>query len=68
MTFRWRADNGPFRSSVTSQGIRTSMAKEPYIFVIFQGAGILVPCPPLWIRACMKVLMMFVSYAVCFTE
>ena len=30
------------------QGIRTSIAKEPYIFMIFQGGS--VPRPPLWIR------------------
>ena len=33
------------------QGIRTSIAKRLYIFVIFQGGGGLDPCP-LWIRAC----------------
>ena len=39
------------------QGIRTSIANEPYIFVIFQGGGgggggVWTPCPaPLWIRA-----------------
>ena len=29
------------------KGIRTSIAKEPYIFVIFQGGGVRTPCPPL---------------------
>ena len=34
------------------QGIWTSIAKKPYIFVIFQGGGGLDPLSPLWIRAC----------------
>ena len=32
------------------QGIGTSFAKKPYIFVSFQGEGVRTPCPPLWIR------------------
>ena len=28
------------------QGIRTSIAKKPYIFVIFSGGGVWTPCPP----------------------
>ena len=39
-----------FGSFVIFQGIRTNIAKKPYIFVIFQGGGT-DPCPPLWIRA-----------------
>ena len=43
MAFRWRADDGPLLNAglvaVVFQGIRTSIAKEPYIFVIFQGGG-----------------------------
>ena len=44
MAFRWRADDGPtlnagFGSFVIFQGIRTSIAKKPYNFVIFQGGG-----------------------------
>ena len=39
-------------SFVVLQGIRTSIGKKPYIFVIFQG-GVRTPCPPpLWIRTC----------------
>ena len=39
-------------SFVIFQGIGTSFAKKPYIFVIFQGGGggVWTPCPPLWIR------------------
>ena len=41
MVFRWRADAGPRlnASFVIFQGIRSSIAKKPYIFVIFQGGG-----------------------------
>ena len=40
--FRWRADGGPtLNASLVFQGIQTSIAKKPYIFVIFQGGG----CP-----------------------
>ena len=28
------------------QGIQTSIAKKPYIFVIFSGGGVWTPCPP----------------------
>ena len=34
-------------SFVIFQGIRTSIAKEPYSFVIFQGWGSGLPVPPL---------------------
>ena len=42
MAFRWLADGGPtLNAGLVAlwflQGIRTSIAKEPYIFVIFQG-------------------------------
>ena len=33
-------------------GIQTSIAKEPFIFVIFPGAGGPDPLSPLWIRTC----------------
>ena len=51
MVFRWRAYDGPtlntgFYSFVNFQGIRTSIAENPYIFVIFQGRGVRTPCPP----------------------
>ena len=38
-------------SFVVLQGIRASIAKKPYIFVIFQGEG-QEPLSPLWIRTC----------------
>ena len=41
MTFRWRADDGPTLNAglvaAIFQGIRTCIARKPYIFVIFQG-------------------------------
>ena len=50
MVFRWRADGGPtcwFGSFVILQGILTSIAKKPYIFVIFHGGlDLLSPPPP----------------------
>ena len=39
MTFRWRAIEFWFRSFVIFKGIWTSIAKEPYILVIFQGGS-----------------------------
>ena len=60
---RMMAQHGMLLGSfVIFQGIRTSTAKEPYIFVIFQGGGggggVRTPCPPppLWIRTCMKIV------------
>ena len=55
MAFRWRADDGPLLldgSFVIVQGIRTSIAKKPYIFVIFQWGvgGVQSPCPTRLIR------------------
>ena len=38
-------------SLVPFQGIRTSIAMKPYIFVIFQ--GVLIPFHPLWIHPCL---------------
>ena len=50
MAFRWRADDGPtLNASLVAlcQGIRTSIAQKPYIFVIFQGGpDPRVPPPP----------------------
>ena len=37
MAFCWRADVGWHGSFTTFQGIRTSIAKKPFISVIFQG-------------------------------
>ena len=49
MAFCQQEDNGPTLNAglvaVVFQGIRTSIAKEPYIFVIFQG-GVRTPFPP----------------------
>ena len=39
-------------SLVIFQGIRTSIAKTSYSFVIFQGWGDPDPLSPIWIRAC----------------
>ena len=39
MAFRWRADNGTTWQLYDFQRIRTSIARKPYIFVIFQGGG-----------------------------
>ena len=44
MAFCWRADNGPKLDAELValwffKGIRTSIAKKPYIFVIFRGGG-----------------------------
>ena len=56
MVFRWRADEGPtlnaglIGSFVIGQGIRTTIAKKSYIFVIFRVGP--DPFPPLWIRTC----------------
>ena len=59
MQFKWRFADGPMMahlgniecwlgSFVIFQGIRTSIAKEPFSFVIFWGFQ--TPCPPsLWI-------------------
>ena len=44
---RWWPNNIHFKCSLS--GIRTSIAKKPYIFVIFQ-EGVRPPVPPLWIR------------------
>ena len=49
MAFRWRADDDPTLNAglvaVIFQGIRTSIAKEPYIFCNFLG-GSGPPVPP----------------------
>ena len=38
MVFHWRADDGPtLNAGLVFQGFQTSIAKKPYIFVIFQG-------------------------------
>ena len=43
MAFRWRADDDPtFNAGLVALsflGFRTSIAKKPFIFVIFQGGG-----------------------------
>ena len=40
------------------QGIRTSIAKKPYIFLIFQGGGSWPPATPLWVRAWVTLTML----------
>ena len=47
-------------SFVIFQGIRTSIAKKLYIFVIFQGGGDTLS-PPLWIRTWKRVINCFFS-------
>ena len=37
MAFRWRANGDPLVSFVVLQGIRTNIAKKPYIFMIGSG-------------------------------
>ena len=51
MVFRWRADDGSTLNAglVAFQGFWTSIAKKPYIFVIFQRGGGPDPLSPLWI-------------------
>ena len=53
--FKWRFAGGPMMAKhwmpswylFDFKGIRTSIAKEPYIFVIFfRGGGFWTPCPP----------------------
>ena len=43
MAFCWRADDGPtLKAGLVAcdfKGIQTSIAKKPYIFVIFQGGS-----------------------------
>ena len=54
MAFRWRTDDDPsLIAGLVFQGIRTNIARKPYIFVIFQewGSGLSAPLP-FWIRAC----------------
>ena len=47
MVFRWRADGRPtLNASKVFQGIRTGVAKKPYIFVFFRRI-----LSPLWFRA-----------------
>ena len=50
-TNNWRAEDGPTLSvGLFFQGIRTSIAKKPIIFVIIHGGP--DPLHHLWIRAC----------------
>ena len=45
---RWWPNIECWIGSCDFKGIRTSIAKEAYALVIFQGS----PCPPLWISTC----------------
>ena len=52
MAFRWRANDGQTLNAglvaLNFQGIRTSIAKKSYIFVIIRGGGgVSIPVPPL---------------------
>ena len=60
MAFRLRADDGPTLNAglvalLFFQGIWTSIAKKPYIFVIFQRGGCPDPMSPLLICPCTKL-------------
>ena len=65
--FKWRFAGGPMIAQhgmlawyfVIFQGIPTSIAKEPYCFVIFQGGGgpVPLPPPPLDPHMCINMLM-----------
>ena len=46
MAFRWRPDDDWLGSFDFFQGIRTTIAKKPFIFVIFMGGGGSVPPVP----------------------
>ena len=50
MAFRWRADDAPTLNAglvaAIFQGIRNCIARKPYIFVIFLGAGGSYPLSP----------------------
>ena len=53
---RWRPDIECWLGSfVIFLVISTSIAKEPYSFVIFQGVGSWPPALRLWIRACVPL-------------
>ena len=61
IAFRWRANDGPtLKAGLVAlcdfQGIWTSIANKPYIFVIFQGGS--GPLSPLWIRPCVLQIHM----------
>ena len=50
MAFRWRADDGStLNAGLILQGIRISIAKKSYIFVIFQGESRMQHRPPKYI-------------------
>ena len=53
---RWPKIESWLGSFVIFQGIRTSIAKKPYIFVIFHGRSgpLPPPPPPLWTRTCIR--------------
>ena len=61
MAFRWLANDGPSLNAglvaVNFQGIPTSIAKKPYIFVIFQGGGGPDLLSPLWIHPCQQTTL-----------
>ena len=65
MAFRWRADGGPILNAgfgsrfVIFHGIRTSIGKEPYNFVLFRGGG-----GGIWIRACLRSSLIRVEFTV----
>ena len=73
MAFRWCADDGPtLKVSLAGQlcgfqGIQTSIAKKPYIFVIFQGVGgggVRTPVPPLDLNMFTQIERLFSTVTV----
>ena len=65
MAFRWRADDGPALNPDFKE-IRASIAKEPYIFEIFQGAP--DPLSPHWIRTCKGIHIRVLPECSCVLE
>ena len=65
MAFRWRADDDPTLKAglvaLLFLGILASIAKKPYIFMIFRGGGgVKSPCPPsgsAHVRQCVSIPM-----------
>ena len=58
-TCRWRADDGPtLNAGLVLHGIRTSIAKKPYIFFLFFQGGGGPDSLPLCNHACFKCILL----------
>ena len=70
MNFHWLADYGPLlNADLTAlwfSGIRISITRKPYKFVIFQGGGCPDPLTPLWIRTCIDVNKVYALHSFMF--